>query len=60
MVWGGIHLPGRTPLHLVQGNLTGVRYRDEIVQRIFSPHCKPWDLALFFRTTTPLPTALGW
>ena len=37
MVWGGIHQHGRTPLHLVQGNLTGVRYRDEIVRRIVLP-----------------------
>ena len=37
IVWGGIHLHGRTPLHLVQGNLTGVRYRDEIVRRIVLP-----------------------
>ena len=37
MVWGGIHLHGRIPLHLVQGNLTGVRYRDEIVRRIVLP-----------------------
>ena len=34
MVWGGIHLHGRPPLHLIQGNLTGVRYRDEIIWRI--------------------------
>ena len=33
MVWGGIHLHGRTLFRLVQGNLTGVRYRDEIVWR---------------------------
>ena len=31
MVWRRIHLHGRTPLHLLQGNLTGVRYMDEIV-----------------------------
>ena len=37
MVWARIHLHGRTPLHLVQGNLTGVRYRDEIVRRIVLP-----------------------
>ena len=37
MVWGGIHLHGRTPLHFVQGNLFGVRYRDEIVRRIVLP-----------------------
>ena len=37
MVWGGIHLHGGTPLHLVQGNLTGVRYRDEIARRFVLP-----------------------
>lgn len=37
MVWGGIHLHGRTPLHLVVGTLTGVRYRDEIVRPIIIP-----------------------
>ena len=37
MVWGGIHLHGRTPLHLVQGNLTSVRYRDEIVRCFVLP-----------------------
>ena len=37
MVWGGIYLHGRTPLHLVQGNLNAVRYRDEIVQPLIMP-----------------------
>ena len=37
MVCGGIHLHGRTPLHPVQGNLTGIRYRDKIVWRIVLP-----------------------
>lgn len=37
MVWGGFHLHGRTPLHLIQGNLTGVRYRDEVVRPIVIP-----------------------
>lgn len=37
MVWGGFHLHGRTPLYLIQGNLTGVRYRDEIVRPIVIP-----------------------
>jgi hypothetical protein len=32
MVWGGITAHGRTPLVVVAGNLTGIRYRDEIVQ----------------------------
>nr|KAG5714667.1 hypothetical protein BaRGS_000155 [Batillaria attramentaria] len=37
MVWGGFHLHGRTPLYLIRGNLTGVRYRDEIVRPIIIP-----------------------
>ena len=37
MVWGGINLHDRTPLHLVQGNLTGVKYRDEIQRRFVLP-----------------------
>ena len=37
MVWGGIHLHGRAPLHLIQGNLIGIRYRDEILRRIVLP-----------------------
>ena len=32
MVWGGITAHGRTPLVVVAGYLTGIRYRDEIVQ----------------------------
>lgn len=32
MVEGGIHLRGRIRLHLVQGHLTAVRYKYEIMQ----------------------------
>jgi len=38
MVWGGITEPGRTTLVVVAGNLTGIRYQDEIVQRCYSVH----------------------
>jgi hypothetical protein len=38
MVWGGITAHGRTPLVAVAGYLTGIRYRDEIVQ----PHVIPF------------------
>ena len=31
MVWGGIAAHGRTPLVVVAGNLTGIRYRDEMM-----------------------------
>ena len=37
MVWGGITAHGRTPLVVVAGNLTGIRYRDEIVQPYVIP-----------------------
>lgn len=32
MVWGGMTANGRTQLQIINGNLTGVRYRDEILQ----------------------------
>ncbi|XP_065943696.1 uncharacterized protein [Magallana gigas] len=37
MVYGGISARGRTPLQIVNGNLTGVRYRDKIIQRHVIP-----------------------
>ena len=32
MVWGGISSRGRTAIVVVDGTLTGIRYRDEIIQ----------------------------
>ena len=37
MVWGGFSLHHRTPLHIVQGRLTGVAYRDTIVRPLVLP-----------------------
>ena len=37
MVWGGISGRYRTDLVVVQGNLTGIRYRDEILMRHVHP-----------------------
>jgi len=37
MVWGAFSLHHRSPLYHVQGNLTGVRYRDEILARLVVP-----------------------
>jgi hypothetical protein len=37
MVWGGILFDGTTELYLVQGTLTGVRYRDEVLHPIVRP-----------------------
>ena len=37
MVWGGFSLHHRTPLQRIQGNLTGQRYRDEILQPVCVP-----------------------
>ena len=38
MVWGGISHNGKTDLVEINGNLTGLRYRDEILQ----PHVLPY------------------
>ena len=37
MEWEGITERDRTPLVAVTGNLTGIHYRDEIVQRYLIP-----------------------
>jgi hypothetical protein len=37
MVWGGITAHGRTPLVVVAGNLTDIRYRNEFVQPYVIP-----------------------
>ena len=37
MVWGGITAHSRTPLVVIAGNLTSIRYRDEIVQPYVIP-----------------------
>ena len=55
MVWGGIHLNGRTPLYVIQTFLTGLRSRDEIVCRLIEPR----DQAPLCRTTAPLLTEVG-
>ena len=38
MVWCGIAYGRRTQLHIIQGNLSAIRYRDEII----SPHLVPF------------------
>jgi hypothetical protein len=37
MVWGGISHVGKTNLKIVDGNLNGIRYRDEILAPIVLP-----------------------
>ena len=37
MVWGGFSPQFRTPLYHIQGRLTGVRYRDEILRPLVVP-----------------------
>ena len=37
MAWGGIHLNGRTPLYVIQGSVTGLVYRDEIMRPLIQP-----------------------
>ena len=58
MVWGGI-LRGGTLLCLVQGNLTGVRYRDEIVRRFVLPTLQAMGPGAIFQDENATPV-LGW
>ena len=37
MVWGGIHHNCRTPLSVIQGSLTGLRYKEDIVRPVIQP-----------------------
>ena len=37
MVWGGISIHHRTPLYVVDGNLTGIRYLNEIIRPLVLP-----------------------
>ena len=37
MVWGGFSAQFRTPLYHIQGHLTGIRYRDEILRPLVVP-----------------------
>ena len=55
MVWGGIHLHGRTPLHLTQGNLTGLIYRDKIVQRIVLPTLQAMERGVILQDDIATP-----
>ena len=37
MVWAGISTNHRTPLHHIEGNLTGLRYRNEVLNPVALP-----------------------
>ena len=38
MVWSGISITGKTDLHVIAGNLTGIRYREEVLDPIVRPN----------------------
>lgn len=46
MVWGGITANARTPLVVIDGNLTGARYRDEILQAHVIPFVQQHHVTL--------------
>ena len=56
MVWGGIHLHGRTPLHLV----TGVRNRDEIVRRFVLPKLQVMGPGAILQDDNTTPHRARW
>ena len=37
MIWGGITVTGRTELHICQGNVTRLYYRDKVSEPIDVP-----------------------
>ena len=43
MVWGGISIHHRTPLYVVDGNLTGIRYLNEIIRPLVLPGLQQID-----------------
>lgn len=49
MVWAGISLNGSTALHIFEGGtLTGLRYRDEILERYVRPQASSYGRNLIF------------
>ena len=46
MVWAGISSANRTDLVFLDGNLTGVRYRDEVVRPVILPFVRRHNLTL--------------
>ena len=46
MIWGGITGNARTPLVVINGNLTGARYCDEILQALVVPFVRQHAVTL--------------
>ena len=38
VVWGGITMSGKTEVHICQGNVTGLYYRDNVIEPIVVPY----------------------
>lgn len=55
MVWGAFSLHHRTPLYHVQGNLTGLRYRDEILRPLAVPTLQQMGPAAVYQDDNARP-----
>ena len=55
MVWGGITERGRTPFAVFNGNLAGICYRDEIVQRYVFPFTQGQANSVTFKQDNARP-----
>ena len=55
MIWGGITARHRTHLVVVQGNLTGVGYRDQILRPVVIPFLQRHGLGLTFQQDNARP-----
>ena len=49
MVWGAIRFGWRSPLHVIQGNLTAARYADTILEGHIVPYCTHDRQAIFMQ-----------
>ena len=55
MVWAGITMNDRTDLHVCQGNMTGVYYRDNIVEPIVVPFAQRHGPGFVFQDDNARP-----
>ena len=55
MVWGGITATGRTPLYIIHGNLTALRYRDEIIRPFVLPFLQAHGRNITFQQDNARP-----
>ena len=59
MIWGGITTRARTPLVFIEGNLSGQRYRDEVVRPHVIPFIRNANQVITFQQDNARPHTAG-